>query len=110
MKGEIMALEVTTGNFEAEVLESSLPVLVDFFADWCGPCKMMSPVVDQIGEEMSSQVKVCKCNVDDNGAVAEKYNIMSIPNFILFKDGKPAANQVGAVSPAEFKKWIEENI
>ena len=110
MKGEIMALEVTTENFEAEVLESSLPVLVDFFADWCGPCKMMSPVVDQIGEEMSSQVKVCKCNVDDNGAVAEKYNVMSIPNFILFKDGKPAANQVGAVSPAEFKKWIEENI
>ncbi len=105
-----MALEVTTESFEAEVLESSLPVLVDFFADWCGPCKMMSPVVDQIGEEMSSQVKVCKCNVDDNGAVAEKYNVMSIPNFILFKDGKPAANQVGAVSPAEFKKWIEENI
>ena len=110
MKGEIMALEVTTENFEAEVLESSLPVLVDFFADWCGPCKMMSPVVDQIGEEMSSQVKVCKCNVDDNGAVAEKYDVMSIPNFILFKDGKPAANQVGEVSPAEFKKWIEENI
>lgn len=110
MKGEIMALEVTTENFEAEVLESSLPVLVDFFADWCGPCKMMSPVVDQIGEEMSSQVKVCKCNVDDNGAVAEKYDVMSIPNFILFKDGKPVANQVGAVSPAEFKKWIEENI
>ena len=105
-----MALEVTTENFEAEVLESSLPVLVDFFADWCGPCKMMSPVVDQIGEEMSSQVKVCKCNVDDNGAVAEKYDVMSIPNFILFKDGKPAASQVGAVSPAEFKKWIEENI
>ena len=105
-----MALEVTTETFEAEVLESSLPVLVDFFADWCGPCKMMSPVVDQIGEEMSSQVKVCKCNVDDNGAVAEKYDVMSIPNFILFKDGKPAANQVGAVSPAEFKKWIEENI
>ena len=110
MKGEIMALEVTTENFEAEVLESSLPVLVDFFADWCGPCKMMSPVVDQIGEEMSSQVKVCKCNVDDNGAVAEKYDVMSIPNFILFKDGKPVANHVGAVSPAEFKKWIEENI
>ena len=110
MKGEIMALEVNVSNFEAEVLDSSLPVLVDFFADWCGPCKMMSPVVDQIGEEMASQLKVCKCDVDENGAVAEKYNIMSIPNFILFKDGKPAANQVGAVSPAEFKKWIEENI
>ena len=102
--------EINTAQFESEVLKSEKPVLVDFYADWCGPCKMMSPVVDQIGEEMSSQVKVCKCNVDDNGAVAEKYNIMSIPNFILFKDGKPAANQVGAVSPAEFKKWIEENI
>ncbi|MCR5619377.1 MAG: thioredoxin [Lachnospiraceae bacterium] len=105
-----MALEVNASNFEQEVLDSALPVLVDFFADWCGPCKMMSPVVDQIGEEMSSKIKVCKCNVDDNGAVAEKYNVMSIPNFIIFKDGKPAANQVGAVSPAEFKKWIEENI
>ena len=105
-----MALEVTTENFEAEVLESSLPVLVDFFADWCGPCKMMSPVVDQIGDEMSAQIKVCKCNIDDNDAIAEKYDIMSIPNFILFKEGKPVANQVGAVSPDQFKKWIEENI
>ena len=105
-----MAQLVTTNDFEKEVLESATPVLVDFYADWCGPCKMMSPVVDQIGEKLEGQVKVVKCNVDDSGAVAEKYNIMSIPNFILFKDGKPAASKLGATSPADFEQWIKENI
>ena len=105
-----MAQLVTTNDFEKEVLESATPVLVDFYADWCGPCKMMSPVVDQIGEKLEGQVKVVKCNVDDSGAVAEKYNIMSIPNFILFKEGKPAASKLGATSPADFEQWIKENI
>ena len=105
-----MAQLVTTNDFKKEVLESATPVLVDFYADWCGPCKMMSPVVDQIGEKLEGQVKVVKCNVDDSGAVAEKYNIMSIPNFILFKDGKPVASKLGATSPADFEQWIKENI
>ncbi len=105
-----MAQIVDTNNFEKEVLESATPVLVDFFADWCGPCKMMSPVVDQIGEKLASQIKVVKCNVDDSGAVAEKYNIMSIPNFIIFKEGKPVSSKLGATSPAEFEQWIKENI
>ncbi len=105
-----MAQHVTINDFEKEVLESSLPVLVDFYADWCGPCKMMSPVVDGLAESMAAVVKVCKCNVDDNGAIAEKYGIMSIPAFIIFKGGQPVSTKVGASSPDEFKKWIEENI
>ena len=101
---------VNPNDFEKEVLESVTPVLVDFFADWCGPCKMMSPVVDQIGEKLADQVKVVKCNVDDSGAVAEKDNIMSIPNFIIFKDGQPVSSKLGATSPADFEQWIKENI
>ena len=105
-----MAQLVNVNDFEKEVLESELPVLVDFYADWCGPCKMMSPVVDKIGEALASQVKVVKCNVDDSGAVAGKYGVMSIPNFILFKNGQPVSNKVGASSPDEFENWIKENI
>ena len=105
-----MAQIVTTQDFENEVLGSDIPVLVDFFADWCGPCKMMSPVLDKLSEELSSKIKIVKCNVDDSGAVAAKYDVMSIPNFIIFKGGQPVANQVGAVSADEFKKWIEDNI
>jgi len=105
-----MAQLVNVNDFETEVLGSSLPVLVDFFADWCGPCKMMSPVVDALASQLADKIKICKCNVDDNGAIAEKYGIMSIPAFIIFKGGQPVSNKVGASSPDEFKKWIEENI
>ena len=105
-----MAQHVNVNDFESEVLEAELPVLVDFYADWCGPCKMMSPVVDSLAESLASKVKVCKCNVDDNGAVAGKYGIMSIPAFIIFKGGKPVSQKIGATSPDDFKQWIEENI
>lgn len=104
-----MAQFVTVNDFETEVLGASLPVLVDFYADWCGPCKMMSPVVDALAEQLAGKVKICKCDVDENGAIAEKYGIMNIPAFIIFKDGQAVSQQVGAVSPDEFKKWIEEN-
>jgi len=105
-----MAQFVTVNDFETEVLGASRPVLVDFYADWCGPCKMMSPVVDALAEQLADKIKICKCNVDDNGAIAEKYGIMSIPAFIIFKGGQAVSQQVGATSPDEFKKWIEENI
>ena len=92
-----MALEVNEQTFSKEVLESNSPVLVDFWATWCGPCRMMSPVLEELSSEQTA-VKICKVNVDENPELAEKYGIMSIPCFILFKDGKVAKQQIGATS------------
>jgi len=92
-----MSLMVSTDKFEEEVLKSDKPVLVDFWATWCGPCQMMAPVVDELSEELKDSVKVCKVNVDENPELAQQFGIMSIPNFILFKDGKIAGTKVGAV-------------
>ena len=92
-----MALEVNEQTFAKEVLESSTPVLVDFWATWCGPCRMMTPVLEEIASEQTA-VKICKVNVDDNPGLAEKYGVMSIPNFILFKNGKVEKQQIGATS------------
>lgn len=100
----------TTENFEQEVLQSDLPVLVDFYADWCGPCKMMAPVIEKLAEELDGRVKVGKCNVDDNMRIAQKYNISGIPAFIVFKNGAPAANFVGAMSAVELKGKVDQVI
>ena len=105
-----MEYKFTTKNFETEVLQAKTPVLVDFFADWCGPCKMMGPVVAKIAEEYEGTVKVGKCNVDENMQLAQQYRISSIPAFILFRDGKPAATYVGAMSASELKNKIEQGI
>lgn len=88
---------LTQENFSKEVLESDKPVLVDFWASWCGPCKMLSPVVDQVASE-SDAFKVCKLNVDDVSDIAVEYKVMSIPTLIVFKDGKEAKRSVGVVS------------
>lgn len=101
-----MSMELNESNFGQEVLESSVPVLVDFWATWCGPCKMMGPVLEEIASEMDGKVKVCKVNVDDNPALAEKYGIMSIPNFILFKGGQVAGQQIGAVPKDTLVKML----
>lgn len=91
------AVVVNKDNFEAEVLKSDIPVLVDFWATWCGPCQMMGPVVESLSKELSGKVKVCKINVDENGDLASEYDVMSIPNFKLFKNGSMADERVGAV-------------
>ena len=101
-----MSLELNESNFEQEVLNSPVPVLVDFWAPWCGPCKMMGPVLEEIAAELAGKAKVCKVNVDDNPELAEKYGIMSIPNFIAFKGGQVAGQQVGAVPKDAILKML----
>ena len=91
-------LHLTDQNFDAEVIKSNLPVLVDFWAQWCGPCKMIAPIIDEIANDLKGQLKVTKVNVDDAQELAAKFNIMSIPTLLLFKDGKPVEQIIGALS------------
>lgn len=90
-----MELKLSSGNFEKEVLNSNEPVLVDFYADWCGPCKMMAPVVEELAGELQGKAKVGKINVDENQDLAMEYNVMSIPTLIIFKEGKEFKRFVG---------------
>ena len=92
----LMALDVTEQTFEQEVLKSDTPVIVDFWAEWCGPCHAVAPVLEKIAEERKDEVKLVKVNIDEEQALSQKYGVMSIPTMILFKDGEPAAAAVGA--------------
>lgn len=91
------AIVINKDNFEKEVLQSDKPVLVDFWASWCGPCRMFSPTIDAIADEYAAEVKVGKLNVDDEGSIAAKYHVASIPTIILFKNGEPVKRSVGAL-------------
>ena len=101
-----MELTLTSENFKSEVLESDVPVLVDFWATWCGPCQMMGPVVAEIAEEKKGTLKVGKVNVDEQEALAAEYRVMSIPTFILFKDGKVAGQVIGGRSKDDLLKAL----
>ena len=94
-------LKITGDNFENEVLKSDKPVILDFYADWCGPCKMMSPIIDGVAEELGEEVKVGKVNTDENLELAQKFNIMSIPTIMIFKDGNVSKTFVGVTDKTE---------
>jgi thioredoxin 1 len=98
--------KVTDLSFDSDVLKSSEPVVVDFWAEWCGPCRMIAPSLEEIATEMKGKVKVAKLNIDENPAVAGKLGIRSIPTLMLFKDGKLASQKVGAAPKGELVKWI----
>jgi len=99
--------QVTDSSFETEVLNSDAPVVVDFWAEWCGPCKMIAPALEEISEEMGAQVKITKLNIDENQDMAMKYGVRSIPMLILFKDGEPMATQIGAAPKGKLSDWIK---
>lgn len=103
-------LNVTERNFEAEVLKSDLPVLADFWAAWCGPCRMLAPIVEEISEELEGKLKVVKVNVDEAQDLAGNYQVMSIPTLIVFKGGEPVAQMVGAMSKDQLLLKINANI
>ncbi len=101
---------VTDATFDNEVLKSDTPVLVDFWAEWCGPCKMIAPILDEIAEEYADRIKVAKLNIDENPATPSQYGIRGIPTLMLFKNGNVEATKVGAVSKSQLTAFIDSNL
>ena len=105
-----MPKEVSDDSFDNDVLNASGAVLVDFWAEWCGPCKQIAPALEELDSEMGDQVTVAKVNIDDNPMTPSKYGVRGIPTLILFKDGEVAATKVGAIPASALKSWVSENI
>ena len=97
-------------EFESEVINSDKPVLIDFWAEWCGPCKEIGPILDEIADEMKDKIKVVKINIDENPNIPNKYGIQSIPTMIIFKKGQPISTKIGAANKSEVKTWIETSV
>ena len=102
--------KVSDADFDAQVLKSAEPVVVDFWAEWCGPCRQIAPALEEIAGRLGDKVKIVKLNVDENPRTAQKYNIMSIPTLMLFKNGEMASRQVGAAPKAKLEQWITAGV
>ena len=101
---------VSDDSFEQEVLQSAMPVLVDYWADWCGPCKMIAPILDEVAQEYAGKLKVCKLNIDENQQTPPKYGIRGIPTLMIFKNGNVEATKVGALSKSQLTAFIDSNV
>ena len=102
-----MPLKITDASFQADVLDAKKPVLVDFWAEWCGPCRMIAPALDELSAELGEKVTIAKLNIDENPEAPAKYGVRGIPTMILFKDGAPAATKVGAEPKSRIQGWLE---
>ena len=103
-------MDLTSENFQSEVIESDLPVLVDFWAPWCGPCKMMSPIIDEVAKSLEGKIKIAKVNVDQNQDLAQQQNVMSIPTFVVFKGGQVVDQFSGAMTKEALQEKLEKHI
>ncbi|MBU0725151.1 MAG: thioredoxin TrxA [Alphaproteobacteria bacterium] len=102
--------KVTDSSFETDVLNADKPVVVDFWAEWCGPCKMISPILDELAGEMGDKVTIAKLNIDENPSTPQKYGVRGIPTLMLFKNGQVAATKIGALPKSALFQWVESNI
>jgi thioredoxin 1 len=102
--------KITDESFETDVVKASMPIVVDFWAEWCGPCKQIGPILEEISDEMKEQVVIAKHNIDEDPNIPTKYGVRGIPTMLLFKDGQLKATKVGATTKSNIVSWIEENI
>ena len=105
-----MTQEIDDNEFEQEVIQSSKPVLIDFWAEWCGPCKMLTPIIDQLSAEMGEQIKIVKMNIDENPETPSKFGVRGIPALMIFKDGKDVDSKVGVQPKNKLEDWIKSHL
>ncbi len=105
-----MTKEISDADFDSQVLQSEKPVLVDFWAPWCGPCKMLAPIIDQVAEELAGEVEVFKCNIEENPEAPSKYGVRSIPTLMVFKNGELSDTKIGSMQKSDLHDWVKSNI